>query len=76
MKQGGGRRAGRLAELAVEAIDSLNELVTTQLEKVDEQARAREARLDERLADMSAILRLRTTWPCDCRLETALYGHE
>ena len=50
--------------MAVEAIDGchgLSELVTTQLEKLDEEARAREARLDERLAYLSAILRVRTT---------------
>jgi len=55
------RRASRLAEVAVEAIDGLNELFTAQLEKSDEEARAREARLNEKLAEVSAILRVRTT---------------
>ena len=55
------RRAGRLTEVAVEAIDGLNELVTTQLERSDEEARARELRLNEKIADMAAILRVRVT---------------
>ena len=45
----------------MEAIDGLNELVTTQLERSDEEARARELRLNEKIADMAAILRVRVT---------------
>ena len=50
------RRAGRLAEVAVEGIDGLNELVATQLERLEEQQQQSEARLERKLDALSASM--------------------
>ena len=48
--------AGRLAEVAVEGIDGLNELVATQLERLEEQQQQSEARLERKLDALSASI--------------------